>query len=411
MPPSVLTSVGLGVRVPYRDRVNASLDPLVADLFEFESMLTADERVIIARTRTFMEARIGPIADDCWAAAEFPHDLVKPFSELGIVGLTYLDPPARRLLTGFLQLEISRVDPSWATFWGVHNGLAMGSVHHCGSNEQRERWLPSMRSLDLVGAFALTEPEHGSDVAGGLSTTAERDGDGWVLSGTKRWIGNATFADLIVVWARDVADGEVKGFIVERDTAGLSATKIENKLALRTVQNADVVLDGCRVPARNKLARANSFADTNRVLRQTRGGVAWSAVGCQIGAYETAVAYAAERMQFGRPIGHFQLVQDLLARMLGNITASLAMVVRTAELQQDGRFRDEQAALVKSYCTSRLRETVGWARELLGGNGILLDHGVARFFADAEALYSYEGTREINTLIVGRAITGTSAFT
>jgi glutaryl-CoA dehydrogenase len=231
------------------------------------------------------------------------------------------------------------------------------------------------------------------------------------LSGTKRWIGNGTFADVTVVWARDVADDQVKGFVVERGTPGLSATKIENKLALRTVQNADVVLDGCRVPAANHLEQANSFADTNRVLRQTRGGVAWSAVGCQLGAYERAVAYAAERVQFGRPIGHFQLVQDLLARMLGNVTASLAVVVRTAELQQEGRFRDEHAALAKSYCTSRLRETVAWARELLGGNGILLDHGVARFFADAEALYSYEGTREINALIVGRAITGKSAFT
>jgi glutaryl-CoA dehydrogenase len=287
----------------------------------------------------------------------------------------------------------------------------MGSIYYCGSDEQRERWLPPMRTLELIGAFALTEPDHGSDVAGGLTTTAERDGAGWLLNGTKRWIGNGTFADVTVVWARDVADDQVKGFVVERGTPGLSATKIENKLALRTVQNADVVLDGCRVPAANHLEQANSFADTNRVLRQTRGGVAWSAVGCQLGAYERAVAYAAERVQFGRPIGHFQLVQDLLARMLGNVTASLAVVVRTAELQQEGRFRDEHAALAKSYCTSRLRETVAWARELLGGNGILLDHGVARFFADAEALYSYEGTREINALIVGRAITGKSAFT
>jgi glutaryl-CoA dehydrogenase len=397
--------------VPYRDRVSASLDPLVADFFEFESELTDDERAVVARTRAFMEERVSPVADDCWAAARFPHDLVGPFAQLGIVGLAYRDPPSRRLLTGFLQLELSRVDTSWATFWGVHNGLAMGSIYHCGSDEQRERWLPPMGALKLVGAFALTEPDHGSDVAGGLSTTAEYDGDGWLLNGTKRWIGNATFADVTVVWARDITDDQVKGFLVERGTPGLSTTKVENKLALRTVQNADVVLDGCRVPAEGHLARANSFADTNRVLRQTRGGVAWSAVGCQIGAYERAVAYASERVQFGRPIGHFQLVQDLLARMLGNITASLAVVVRMAELQQDGRFRDEHAALAKSYCTSRLRETVAWARELLGGNGILLDHGVARFFADAEALYSYEGTREINTLIVGRAITGTSAFT
>ena len=292
----------------------------------------------------------------------------------------------------------------------MHNGLAMGSIHHCGSDEQKRRWLPPMRRLELIGSFGLTEPDGGSDVAGGLRTTARRDGDAWVLNGAKRWIGNATFADLNVIWARDEADDQVKGFVVEKGTTGFTATKIERKLALRTVQNADITLVDCRVPEANRLAGANSFRDTSSVLRQTRGGVAWSAVGAQMGAYELAVAYAKQREQFGRPIGGFQLIQDLLARMLGNITASLGMTVRVAQLQQDGVFRDEQAALAKSYCTSRLRETVAWARELFGGNGILLDYGVARFFADAEALYSYEGTREINALIVGRSITGKGAF-
>lgn len=386
---------------------------LEGDLYGYESLLDEGEWEVVLRTRRFLQDQVAPIAEQCWAEARFPHELLPGLAGLGIMGLSYAAagrPAATRLLTGFLGLEISRVDTSMATFFGVHNGLAMGSIHHCGSDEQRQRWLPAMRRLELIGAFGLTEPDGGSDVAGGLRTTARRDGDDWVLNGAKRWIGNATFADLTVIWARDEADEQVKGFVVARDTPGFVATKIEKKLALRTVQNADITLTDCRVPESDRLADANSFRDTSAVLRQTRGGVAWSAVGCQMGAYELARAYAAEREQFGRPIGHFQLVQDLLARMLGNITASLGMTVRVAQLQQDGVFRDEQAALAKSYCTSRLRETVAWARELLGGNGILLDHGVARYFADAEALYSYEGTREINALIVGRAITGKGAF-
>ncbi len=390
---------------------------LSADLYGYESLLEPDEWELVLATRAFMNDEVAPIAEQCWADAEFPHHLVPKMAELGIMGLSYGHdgtPPASRLLTGFLGLEISRVDTSIATFYGVHNGLAMGSIHHCGSQQQKDRWLPEMRSLSLIGAFGLTEPDGGSDVAGGLRTTARRVGDEWLLNGAKRWIGNATFADLVIIWARDITesekDGPVLGFVVEKGTPGFTATKIEKKLALRTVQNADIELVDCKVPEANRLAEANSFSDTSAVLRQTRGGVAWSAVGCQIGAYELAVAYAAQREQFGRPIGHFQLIQDLLARMLGNITASLGMTVRVAQLQQAGTFRDEQAALAKSYCTSRLRETVAWARELFGGNGILLDYGIARFFADAEALYSYEGTREINALIVGRAITGKGAF-
>ena len=376
-------------------------------------MLNPAEWEIVRRTRAFMQTEVAPIAEQCWADAQFPHHILPAMAELGIMGLSYGHgdvAPASRLLTGFLGLEISRVDTSIATFHGVHSGLAMGSIHHCGSAEQRARWLPAMRRLELIGAFGLTEPEGGSDVAGGLRTTARRDGDHWILEGAKRWIGNATFADLTVIWARDVADDAVKGFVVEKGTPGFTATKIERKLALRTVQNADITLHDCRIPEANRLTGANSFRDTSAVLRHTRGGVAWSAVGCQMGAYELAAEYARTREQFGRPIGHFQLVQDLLARMLGNITASLGLTVRVAQLQQDGVFGDEQAALAKSYCTSRLRETVAWAREVLGGNGILLDYGVARFFADAEALYSYEGTREINSLIVGRSITGHGAF-
>ncbi|MTD15865.1 acyl-CoA dehydrogenase [Nakamurella sp. YIM 132087] len=386
---------------------------LPGDLFGYESLLDADEWSVVRRTRAFLDEHVAPIAADCWEYARFPHQIVPPLAELGIAGLTidFEDRPAsRQLLTGFLAMEIARVDPSIATFFGVHSGLAMGTIALCGSDEQQQRWLPPMRSMELIGAFGLTEPEGGSDVAGGMRTTAERIGDTWVLQGAKRWIGNATFADLTVIWARDVADDQVKGFVVEAGTPGFTAERIERKYSLRTVQNADITLTDCRVPEANRLQRAESFKDTARVLRFTRGGVAWSAVGTQLGAYDAAVRYAAERQQFGRPIGHFQLVQELLAKMLGNITASLGMAVRVAQLQQDGVFRDEQAALAKWYSTARLRETVAWGREVLGGNGIVLDNDAMRFFADAEALYSYEGTAQMNALIVGRSITGKSAF-
>ncbi|WP_375490438.1 acyl-CoA dehydrogenase family protein [uncultured Jatrophihabitans sp.] len=384
------------------------------DLFTYRSLLDDTEVELLGGLRDWLEEHLAPVVDDHWARAEFPHDLIPKVAGLDIMGLA-LDmserPARRRLLSGFVGLEIARIDASFASFYGVHSGLAMGSIHQCGSDEQRERWLPAMRRLDKIGAFGLTEPHGGSDVAGGLETTARRDGDEWVIDGAKRWIGNGTFADLIVVWARDVADDQVKAFVVEKDMPGFAATKMENKLALRITQNADLTFDGVRVPEANRLQNANSFNDTNAVLRSTRGSVAWSAVGVMTGVYEVVVQYAKDRIQFGRPIAGFQLIQDHLATILANLSAALGMAARGSQLQDEGVFRDEQGALVKSFCTTRLRESVALAREVMGGNGILLEYGMARFFNDAEALYSYEGTREINTLIVGRSITGESAFT
>jgi glutaryl-CoA dehydrogenase len=378
---------------------------LVGDLYHFQDLLTSEEASVVSRVREFLAAEVIPIANDHWARASFPSDLIKRYAGLEIAGHSFSS-----LLNGWLALEMAHADASMATFYGVHSGLAMGSIRTCGSEEQQERWLPAMASFDRIGAFALTEPTGGSDVAAGLRTTARRAGDEWILNGEKRWIGNATFADLIVVWARDVADDQVKGFVIGKDTPGFTATKIENKIALRIVQNADIVLTDVRVPEEDRLQNANSFKDTAKVLRQTRSGVAWEAVGVMLAAYEIAQEYATTREQFGRPIAAFQLVQDLLVRMVGNLTASLGMCVRLAQLQDAGQYRDEHSALAKAYCTTRMREVVGWARELLAGNGIVLDYNIGRFVADAEALYSYEGTREINTLIVGRAVTGESAF-
>ena len=384
-----------------------------SDFLGFELLLPDADRELMARVREHMTTTVEPVINEYWTRAQFPHELVAGFAQLGIAGVQFDGPgcPGRSSLAdGMISMELARTDPSIATFFGVHGGLAMGSVHLCGSDEQRQRWLPAMARMDLIGAFGLTEPEQGSGVAGGLATSARRDGDHWVLDGEKKWIGNATFADLVVIWARDTADGQVKGFVVEKGAEGMSFELQRDKIALMAVQNATIRLDGVRVAEENRLARANSFADTARVLRLTRAGVAWMATGCARGAYEHALRYTGEREQFGRPIAGFQLVQDLLVRMLGNVTASTAMCTRVSQLQDAGVLRDEHASLAKAFTTVRMRETVGWAREVLGGNGILLEHHVGRFVADAEAIYSYEGTREINTLIVGRAITGIGAF-
>ncbi|HTS98278.1 MAG TPA: acyl-CoA dehydrogenase family protein [Streptosporangiaceae bacterium] len=384
-----------------------------SDFYSLELLLDATARERLRRVREFMEKEVEPIINRYWTREEFPRELIPGIGRLGIAGLAYTGygcPGGGNLLDGMVAMEMARVDSSIATFFGVHSGLAMGSIYLCGSEEQKQRWLPAMARLERIGAFGLTEPDVGSGAARGLTTTARRDGDQWVLDGQKKWIGNATFADYVIIWARDVADNQVKGFVVETPAPGFSTTKMRDKIALRVVQNAVITLDGVRVPEASRLQNAASFRDTAAVLRLTRAGVAWMAVGCARGAYEHALAYAKQREQFGRPIAGFQLVQDQLVRMLANVTSSACLCVRLAQLQEGGLADDQHSALAKAFCTVRTRETVGLARELLGGNGILLEHHVGRFVADAEAIYSYEGTREVNTLIVGRSITGTSAF-
>ena len=386
---------------------------LGSDFFGYENLLTAPEQAAIVKLRAYLEDEVRPIANGCWDRAEFPTQIIKPLAELGMYsfGWDETKPFANSaVFRGFLALELARVDASVATFVGVQNGLSAGSLAACGSAEQRAEWIPQLASGEIVGAFGLTEPLSGSDAAQGLRTTAIRSGDTWTLNGAKRWIGNATFSDMTIIWAKDTADNQVKGFIVPTDTAGYSATKIEGKISLRAVQNADITLTDVVVPERLRLQNANSFKDTAKVLRATRAEVSWAAVGNAVGAYDAAVAYAKQREQFGKAIGGHQLVQDLLVKSLGNITASLGMVVRVSQLQDEGVQRDEHSALTKAYTTSRMRESVAWCRELFGGNGITLEYNVARHFADAEAIYSYEGTQEMNTLIVGRTITSQAAF-
>jgi glutaryl-CoA dehydrogenase len=383
------------------------------DFYAISTILSEEDQALVHRVRAFLESEVTPIINHYWTREEFPHQLIPGLAALGIMGTSYHGygcPGKSSLLDGILMMELAAGDSSIATFRGVHSGLAMGSIYLCGSEEQKQQWLPPMARLEKIGAFGLTEPEVGSGASGGLTTTARREGDSWVLNGQKKWIGNATFSDVTVIWARDLADNQVKGFLVEKGTPGFKPEKLKDKIALRVVQNALITLEECRVPETSRLQNANSFRDTAAVLRMTRAGVAWEAVGCARGAYEVALRYAQEREQFGRPIGRFQLVQDLMVRMLGNITASQCLVTRLSQMQDAGIMRDEHASLAKAYCTVKMRESVGYARELMGGNGILLDHQVGRFVADAEAIYSYEGTREMNTLIVGKAITGFSAF-
>lgn len=387
--------------------------PVDGDFYDLSAKLSPEEREIQLKVRNFMETEVEPIANEYWQKAEFPVHLIPKMAELDICGLTlegYGCPNKSNVLQGFVAQEMARVDPSFSTFFGVQSGLAMGAIYECGSEEQKQKWLPEMQKMNVIGAFGLTEPKVGSAVAGGLTTKARREGDTWILNGQKKWIGNATFSDVTIIWAEDVDSGEVKGFIVENDNPGFKAEKIEDKMALRTVQNALITLDECKVREADRLQEAESFKDTSRILRLTRASVAWQAVGCARGAYENALAYCNERKQFGKTIGSFQLVQDLLVEMLTNLTAMQSMVFRLSELQDEDKLTDERASLAKVVCTLKTRDIVSKARELLGGNGILLRYNVARFVADSEAIYSYEGTKQINSLIVGRAITGKSAF-
>jgi len=393
--------------------VKKALPGVNSDFYAISSTISEEDQALLQRSRAFLQAEVAPIITEYWIREEFPYQLIPKMAELRIMGLPYYGygcPGKSTLLDGIMMMELARVDSSMATFRGVHSGLAMGSIYLCGPEEQKQRWLPPMARLEKIGAFGLTEPEVGSGASRGLTTTARRDGDTWVLNGEKKWIGNATFSDVTIIWARDVADDQVKGFLIEKGTPGFKAEKLRNKIALRVVQNASITLEDCRVPEANRLQEAHSFKDVAAVLRMTRAGVAWEAVGCAQGAYDLSLIYAQQREQFGHLIGSFQLVQDLLVRMLGNITASQCMAMRLSHLQDAGIMSDEHASLAKAFCTVKMRESVGYARELLAGNGILLDHQVGRFVADSEAIYSYEGTREMNTLIVGKAITGFSAF-
>lgn len=377
-----------------------------------ETHLSAPARAALAELVGVLDRDVRPLMADAWETATMPDGVLG-----ALVPLDLMQPKGvpteeaqSSLFSGFRNYVLARADVSVATLYNAQSGLFRATCALGGSPEQAARLDPDVRSFALKGVFALTEPEHGSDIAGGLATTARREGEDWIIDGAKRWIGGAVGADVLAVFARDIADSQVKVFLVPREAAGVTLSPIEGKIALRPMQNATITLTGVRVPESARLHGVNSWRDVSRILRTMRSDVAWIATGLQAGALEATLDYVRKREQFGKPIGGFQLIQEKLARMLGNTVASLAMVVQLSVRQDAGDFSDENSALAKMWTSLHARETVALAREILGGNGILLEHDVARFFADAEAVYSYEGTHEINSLIVGRALTGQSAF-
>lgn len=400
---STTTAPGVGARL-YQ----------AADWYDAESLLTLEERQVLSRLRSFLDAEARPLLAEYWERGEFPEQLARPLIDLDLMepaGLT-ADGPARGIYQGFRIFELARTDASLATWYTAQAGLFRTAIRVGASAEQQAEWMPRVIDFSLKGVFSLTEPGSGSDIAGGLSTTARRQADGsWVLDGAKRWIGGAATADVLAVFARDAADGQVKAFLVDRAADGITLEKIHGKTSLRMMQNAHITLTGVRVPESMRLQNVNSFRDVAAMLRAMRSDVAWIATGIAAGAFEAALAYVNERRQFGRTLGSFQLVQEKLARMLGNVNAALSLVVRLTEQQAKGIYRDQDSALAKMQTSLFMRDTVALAREVVGGNGITLATDVARFHADAEAVYSYEGTHEINALIIGRALTGESAFT
>ncbi|WP_026542269.1 acyl-CoA dehydrogenase family protein [Paenarthrobacter nicotinovorans] len=379
-----------------------------ADLMHVLDLLPPDERARYLEIREFLQAQIRAASIEYWNREEFPFGLLADMAKFGLGGLQ--TDGSSKLFKGLMYTEVARADVSLSALVGIHNELIVGMIDELGSPEQKRKWLPGLEAFTQLGAFALTEPDHGSDIAGGLSTTARRDGGEWVINGAKRWIGAGTIADFALVWARDESDGHIKGFIVESDRPGYSATKISHKIGLRIMQNADIVLDEVRIPVENLLPGATEFSRANELLRDSRAWVGWQAAGIQLAAFDIARSYALERKQFGKELARFQLVQQQLADILGNANASLSMMVELARIQQAGKLEMVQAAMCKATTTRLARSSVAMGRSLLGGNGITTDYEMAKLFGDAEILYTYEGSYEINSMIVARAVTGKSAF-
>ena len=384
---------------------------LGTDFYLMDELLTEEERNVRDKVRVFCDKEVIPIINDYWERAEFPFELVPKIAALNIAGNDikgYGCPGLSAVGSGLIMIELARGDASVCTFFGVHSGLAMHSISMLGSEEQKQRWLPAMARMEKIGAFGLTEPNHGSDAVA-LETRAQRDGNEYIINGAKRWIGNASFADVTVIWARD-DEGNVGGFLVEKGTPGFEPKVMTGKVSKRAVWQTDISLTDVRVPAENRLALSRSFKDTALVLTATRSGVAWEAVGHAIAAYEIALTYAKERIQFDKPLISFQIIQNKLAIMLANVTTMQLLCLRLGQLQEEHKMTASMASMAKMNNARLAREVVADAREMLGGNGILLDYHIARHHADIEAVFTYEGTDTIQSLIVGREITGKQAF-
>jgi glutaryl-CoA dehydrogenase len=384
------------------------------DFFKLDNFLNDDQRAIRDKVREYVQTRIMPNINPFWDRAEFPRELAMGLRDLDIIGGVIrghgsagLDP----LAMGLVKYELAKGDGSINTFYGVHSGLAMGSIGLLGSDEQREHWLPSMAKLEKIGAFALTEPEQGSDAVR-VRTTARLDGDHYVLNGEKRWIGNASIADLIIIWARD-EDGQFGGFVIEdpKNVEGLEIEDITGKIGKRAILNADIRMKDVRIPVKNRLEKPRSFKDTAKVLALGRFGVSWEAAGCAAGAFELALKYAKEREQFGKPIASFQLIQQKLVEMATEVTAMQLICFQLTQLIATDQMTESIASMAKYNNARKARYVTQLARETMGGNGLLIENHVARLMTDAEVIYTYEGTNEINMLLVGRELTGINAIT
>ncbi len=383
------------------------------DFYNVDAQLTDKQRETRDRVRDWVQTRVVPNINPYWERAEFPHELAMEVKDLGIVGgpLTEHGSPGLDVVElGLVAFELARGDGSMGTFYGVHSGLAMMSIGLLGDDEQKARWLPDMVQMKKIGAFGLTEPNVGSNAAA-LETRAVRAGDDYILTGAKRWIGNASIADLIVIWARD-EEGKLGGFVVENpsETEGMVIEDIWGKVGKRSVLNADIKMTNVRVPAANRLAYVTSFKNTTHVLGLGRYGVAWEAAGNATGSFEHALQYALEREQFGKPIASFQLVQQKLVEMATEVTAMQTMSMQLARNLEKGNITEGMLSMAKYHNARKARYVASLARETLGGNGILIDNHVARLWTDAEVIYTYEGTNEINMLLVGRELTGINAF-
>jgi glutaryl-CoA dehydrogenase len=395
------------------------LQPLIADVtrslgtdyYLIEELLTDEEREIRDKVRAFADREVIPVINDYWNKEEFPFELIPKIAELNIAGTTfegYGCPGMSHVAAMLVAVEMARGDGSLNTFFGVHSGLAMSSIAMLGSEEQKEKWLPPMARLEKIGAFGLTEARHGSDIVQ-LETRARREGDEYVIFGEKRWIGNASFADLTIIWARD-DDDNVGGFLVEKDTEGFSTEVMTGKMGKRAVWQAEIQLEGVRVPAENRLESADTFKETAKVLTATRAMVASECIGHAVASYEAALTYAQEREQFGQPIAGFQIIQQKLATMLAEITNMQLLCLRLAQLQEEGKMTPGMASLAKMNNARKAKQVCSEARDIMGGNGVLLEYYVARHLSDMEIVYTYEGTDTIQSLIVGREVTGVGAF-
>ncbi|HUA48087.1 MAG TPA: acyl-CoA dehydrogenase family protein [Solirubrobacteraceae bacterium] len=384
---------------------------LATDYFFLREQLTEQQLDVLRRVRVFVDDEVLPVIGGYWERAEMPWPLIRRLGELGIVGEDirgYGCPGLDPIASGLVHMELNRGDGSLGTFLGVQAGLAMQSIAMLGSEEQKRRWLPGMARLEQLGAFALTEPDHGSDSVS-LSTSARSVDGGYLLDGAKRWIGCGSLADVLVVWARN-EDGRVNGFLVEKGAPGYEAEVIEGKGSLRAIWQAQIALDDVFVPEENRLPGANSFKDTARVLAGTRSTCAWAALGHAVAAYDTALTYVKRREQFGRPLASFQIIQQRLVNMLAEVTAMQLYCLQIGRLAERGQLSDTIAGLAKLNNTRKARQVCAEARDMLGGNGILLDNHVIRHMTDVEAIHTYEGTETMQSLIVGRDITGVGAF-